>query len=46
MLGASSIIGFAPTTDFERARDFFDKTLGLRFVSNDGFALVLESATP
>jgi catechol 2,3-dioxygenase-like lactoylglutathione lyase family enzyme len=44
MLGTSSIIGFAATKDFERARTFYEKTLGLRFVSNDGFALVFESA--
>ncbi len=44
MLGASSIIGFVPTKDFERVRGFYEKTLGLRFVSNDGFALVFASA--
>lgn len=45
MLGANSIIGFVPTRDFERARAFYEKTLGLHFVSNDGFALVFESAS-
>ena len=36
-------MGFIPTTDFSRAKVFYGDTLGLRFVSNDKFALVFES---
>ena len=43
MLSTSPIIGFIPTSDANRARTFYEHTLGLRFLSQDDFALVLES---
>ncbi len=43
MLSTSPIIGFIPTSDANRARAFYEHTLGLRFLSQDDFALVLES---
>lgn len=39
----TKLIGFVPTTDFEQARRFYVDTLGLEFVEEDGFALVLRS---
>jgi len=33
-------VGFIPTTDPAAARMFFEKTLGLEFASDDGFAAV------
>ena len=43
MLGKSRIIGFVPTKDSKVARKFYEGTLGLRFVSDDQFALVLDA---
>ena len=43
MLGSANIIGFVPVTDFAKARAFYEGTLGLRFVKEDGFALVLDA---
>jgi catechol 2,3-dioxygenase-like lactoylglutathione lyase family enzyme len=43
MLATASIIGFIPTKDADRSRAFYEQTLGLRFVQDDGFALVLRS---
>lgn len=43
MLGATDIIAFVPTKDPMKARNFYEATLGLRFVSDDGFALVFEA---
>ena len=43
MLATSPVIGFIPTRDAARARTFFEKTLGLRFVSDDNFALVFDA---
>jgi catechol 2,3-dioxygenase-like lactoylglutathione lyase family enzyme len=43
MLGAHKIIAFVPTTNAQRAREFFEEKLGLRFVSDDGFALVFDA---
>jgi catechol 2,3-dioxygenase-like lactoylglutathione lyase family enzyme len=44
MLGSRPIIGFVATKDFGRAQTFYGGTLGLRFIANDGFALVFERA--
>ena len=44
MLGSQSIVGFIPTKDFGRAKEFYEDTLGLRVVSEDQFAVVFESA--
>src|SRR5437764_15167438 len=43
MLSDTPIIGFIPTLDFDKARAFYVDTLGLRFVDNDGFAMVLDA---
>lgn len=37
------LIGFAPITDGERAKAFYEGVLGLTFVADDGFALVFRS---
>jgi len=43
MLGSTNIIAFVPITDGEKARAFYEGVLGLRFVSDDGFATVFEA---
>jgi catechol 2,3-dioxygenase-like lactoylglutathione lyase family enzyme len=43
MLGSNNIVAFVPITDGEKAREFYECKLGLRFVSDDGFAVVFES---
>ena len=43
MLGSIDIVAFVPTKDTERARAFYEGVLGLRFVKDDGFALVLDA---
>jgi catechol 2,3-dioxygenase-like lactoylglutathione lyase family enzyme len=43
MLGAHNIIAFVPTTDSQRAREFYEQKLGLKFVSDDAFALVFDA---
>jgi catechol 2,3-dioxygenase-like lactoylglutathione lyase family enzyme len=43
MLSTSPIIAFVPTRDSARARAFYADTLGLRFVSEDNFALVFDA---
>jgi catechol 2,3-dioxygenase-like lactoylglutathione lyase family enzyme len=43
MLNLHKVIGFLPTRDAERARIFFETTLGLQFVSDDDYALVVQS---
>jgi len=43
MLGSAKIMAFIPTLDFERSRAFYEGVLGLRFVQNDGFAMVLDA---
>jgi len=43
MLGQLNIVAFVPTTDAVRARAFYEGVLGLRFVKDDGFALVLDA---
>lgn len=42
MLGSTNIIAFVPTTGAARARAFYEGVLGLRFVADDGFAMVLD----
>jgi catechol 2,3-dioxygenase-like lactoylglutathione lyase family enzyme len=42
-LEKASIIAFVATTDQARAREFYAKTLGLRLVSQDGFALAFDA---
>lgn len=43
MLSTSPIIAFIPTRDSARARAFYAETLGLRFLSEDNFALVFDA---
>ncbi|HXJ89334.1 MAG TPA: VOC family protein [Candidatus Binatia bacterium] len=43
MLGTTEIIAFVPIKDSDKARVFYEGVLGLRFVSDDAFALVLEA---
>jgi catechol 2,3-dioxygenase-like lactoylglutathione lyase family enzyme len=43
MLGKDRIVAFVPTSDYARARTFFEGKLGLRFISQDDFALVLDA---
>ena len=44
MLSQAAVMCFVPTKDSARARAFYEGTLGLHFVSEDAFALVVESA--
>ena len=39
MLGSADVIAFVPTRNPAKARTFYEKTLGLEFVSEDPFAL-------
>src|SRR6202161_2414774 len=43
MLGSINIVAFVPTRDTEKARAFYEGVMGLRFVKDDGFALVLDA---
>jgi catechol 2,3-dioxygenase-like lactoylglutathione lyase family enzyme len=43
MLGSINIVAFVPTKDSDKARAFYEGVLGLRFVKDDGFALVLDA---
>lgn len=43
MLKNSRIIGFAPTKDAARAKEFYVGQLGLEFVSDDEYALALNA---
>jgi catechol 2,3-dioxygenase-like lactoylglutathione lyase family enzyme len=44
LLQSQKIIAFVATTDPPRAKEFYAKTLGLRLVSEDSFALVFDAA--
>ena len=43
MLRSHPIVAFVATTDPKRAKAFYLKTLGLRLVSEDGFALAFDA---
>jgi catechol 2,3-dioxygenase-like lactoylglutathione lyase family enzyme len=43
MLANMSMIGFLLTKDYEKARAFYEGTLGFEFVSLDQFALVMQA---
>jgi catechol 2,3-dioxygenase-like lactoylglutathione lyase family enzyme len=43
MLIAGKLVGFLMTTDYDKARAFFESKLGFEFVSLDQFALVMRS---
>ena len=42
MVRMKSLVAFIPTRDADRAREFYTHALGLRFVQDDGFALVMD----
>ncbi len=41
MLAAGKLVGFVPTTDYEKSRAFYEGKLGFDFVSLDQYALVM-----
>jgi catechol 2,3-dioxygenase-like lactoylglutathione lyase family enzyme len=43
VLGSVNIVAFVPITDASKAREFYEGILGLRFVKDDGFALVFDA---
>jgi catechol 2,3-dioxygenase-like lactoylglutathione lyase family enzyme len=43
VLSAGKLIGFLITTDYDKARAFYEGKLGLEFVSLDNFALALRT---
>ena len=43
MLKSRPIVAFVATTDPKRAKSFYAKTLGLRLVGEDGFALAFDA---
>ena len=43
MLGSADLIAFVPTRDPAKARNFYEKILGLIFISEDPFALVFNA---
>jgi catechol 2,3-dioxygenase-like lactoylglutathione lyase family enzyme len=43
MLGSANLVAFVPVTDAEKSRAFYEGVLGLKFVKDDGFAVVFEA---
>jgi len=43
MLGSTNIVAFVPIKDSAKARAFYEGVLGLRFLKDDGFALVFDA---
>lgn len=43
MLASGKMVGFVPTKDYDKARDFYEGKLGFEFVSLDQFALVMSA---
>lgn len=43
MLGSTNIVAFIPVDDYDAARAFYEGILGLRYVSSDGHAMVLDA---
>lgn len=43
MLGSANLLAFILTRDPARARKFYEETLGLKYVSQDDFALVFDA---
>ncbi len=41
MIASGKLMGFIPTTDYDRARAFYEGNLGCEFVSLDQFAMVM-----
>jgi catechol 2,3-dioxygenase-like lactoylglutathione lyase family enzyme len=44
MIGSSTLTAFLATSNPERSKAFYSKTLGLRLVADDQFALVFDAA--
>jgi len=43
MLNTNDVIALVPTRDAEKAKSFYEGKLGLRFVSDDKFAMVFDA---
>ncbi len=43
MLAGNKMVGFVPTKDSAKAREFYEGKLGFQFVSDDPFALVVKA---
>jgi catechol 2,3-dioxygenase-like lactoylglutathione lyase family enzyme len=43
MFNTAKLIAFVPIRDSQRSRPFYEGVLGLRFISDDPFALVMDS---
>jgi catechol 2,3-dioxygenase-like lactoylglutathione lyase family enzyme len=43
MLGTTNIVAFVPIADYDKSRAFYEGILGLTFVKNDGFAMVMDA---
>jgi catechol 2,3-dioxygenase-like lactoylglutathione lyase family enzyme len=43
MLSTNPLIAFIPSKNADQARTFYEGVLGLRFVSDDSFAIVMDS---
>ncbi len=43
MAALGTLVGFIPTRDGDAARIFYEKKVGLRFISEDQFAVVFQS---
>lgn len=43
MLATSKMMGFVPTKDSRKAREFYEGKLGFQFVSDDEYALVMRA---
>ena len=43
MLASTNIVAFLPIKDAEKSRAFYEGVLGLRYVKDDGFALVFDA---
>lgn len=43
MLQKNDIIAFVPTNDPAKAKAFYEGVLGLKFISDDGFAMVFDA---
>jgi len=43
MLASGKMVGFVPTRDYDKAREFYENLLGFEFVSLDQYALVMNA---
>ncbi len=43
MLNTQEVVAFVPTADASKARSFYERIIGLRVISEDRFALVLDA---